>query len=121
VGKRLALVALDVAYGEKVTSSGPTYRSHTIHDGRVVVAFNHVGQGLMSRATDSTVGGFAIAGSDRQWVWASARIVGGHVNVWSDRVPHPIAVRYGWANNPDRANLSNHDGLPVAPFRTDTW
>jgi sialate O-acetylesterase len=43
------------------------------------------------------------------------------VRVWSDRVKNPIAVRYAWANNPDRVSLFNREGLPAAPFRTDRW
>jgi sialate O-acetylesterase len=67
------------------------------------------------------LGGFAIAGADRRFVWADARIENGRVLVWSDRVPRPAAVRYAWANNPAGANLYNREGLPAAPFRTDAW
>ena len=65
--------------------------------------------------------GFAVAGADRKLVWAEARIEGDRVVVWSDRVPSPVAVRYAWADNPSTANLYNREGLPAAPFRTDTW
>ncbi|HET7456028.1 MAG TPA: sialate O-acetylesterase, partial [Gemmatimonadaceae bacterium] len=100
VGARLALVARTVAYGEKgVASSGPTYRRSTIANGRVTVDFDHVGGGLTARGGDA-VRGFAIAGADRHFVWADARIEKGRVVVWSDRVPKPVAVRYAWANNP---------------------
>lgn len=121
VGKRLALVARKVAYGEKVLASGPTYRSHTVRDGKVIVRFANVGGGLTSRASDGNVGAFAVAGTDRRFVWAQARVEGDHVVVWSDHVRNPVAVRYGWANNPDGANLYNREGLPAAPFRTDAW
>jgi sialate O-acetylesterase len=121
VGARLALVARRVAYGQPVVASGPTYRRHTVRDGRVWIEFDNISGGLTSRAPDGTVGGFAIAGSDRKLVWAHARIEGDRVVVWSDRVPIPVAVRYAWADNPSTANLYNREGLPAAPFRTDSW
>ena len=121
VGKRLALVARKVAYGEKVLASGPTYRSHGVRDGKVIVRFANVGRGLTSKGSSDSVGAFAVAGADRRFVWARARIEGDHVVVWSDSVPHPVAVRYAWANNPVGANLYSREGLPAAPFRTDAW
>lgn len=122
VGRRLALVARRVAYGERVLTSGPTYGTHTVRGGRVTVHFANIGRGLVSRSvTDGSVGAFAVAGSDRHFVWAQARIEGSHVVVWSARVPHPVAVRYAWSQNPADANLYNRDGLPAAPFRTDRW
>ena len=121
VGRRLALAARKVAYGERVLASGPTYRSHSIQAGRALVRFANVGGGLVSRAADGTVGAFAVAGADRRFVWAQAKIDGDHVVVWSDQVPHPVAVRYAWSNSPADANLYNREGLPAAPFRTDVW
>lgn len=121
VGHRLALVARRVAYRERVLASGPTYRSHVMRDGRVIVSFSNVGGGLVSRAGEGSVGAFAIAGADGHFVWAQARIEGDRVVVWSDTVREPTAVRYAWANNPSGANLYNREGLPAAPFRTDTW
>ena len=122
VGRRLALVARRVAYGERVLTSGPTYGTHTIRGGRVTVHFANTGRGLVSHGvTDGSVGAFALAGPDRHFVWAQARIEGSHVVVWSARVPHPVAVRYAWSQNPADANLYNRNGLPAAPFRTDTW
>jgi len=64
--------------------------------------------------------GFAIAGADKNWVWAQAKIDGNTVVVSSDKVASPVAVRYGWANNPP-CNLYNKEGLPASPFRTDDW
>lgn len=122
VGERLALAARKVAYGEEVVFSGPVYRGHEVADGRVLVDFDHVGGGLVAgdgpRASPT---GFAVAGADRRFVWAEARIEGGRVVVWSELVPDPVAVRYGWADNPEGANLYNREGLPAAPFRTDDW
>jgi sialate O-acetylesterase len=122
VGERLAAVALATVYGRTVTASGPAYRSHVVRDGRVVVSLDHVGAALASNAADSlTVGAFVIAGADRRFVRANARIVGREVEVWSDAVREPAAVRYAWANNPSGPLLYNRDGLPAAPFRTDRW
>ena len=64
--------------------------------------------------------GFALAGEDRRFVWADARIEGNTVVVSSAKILKPVAVRYGWANNPI-ANLYNRAGLPASPFRTDDW
>jgi sialate O-acetylesterase len=122
VGERLARVALAGTYHRPVAASGPTYRSFRIDGSHALVAFDHSGSGLRSRAADSTsVGAFAIAGADHRFVWATARIVGREVEVWSDAVRDPVAIRYAWANDPRGATLYNGDGLPAAPFRTDRW
>jgi sialate O-acetylesterase len=118
VGRRLALVARDVAYAERVRAAGPTYRSHAVRDGRVIVEL--AANGLVARGADS-LGAFQIAGADRRFVWARARVEGERVVVWSDAVRAPVAVRYAWANNPADANLYDRAGLPAAPFRTDDW
>ncbi len=124
VGARLALAARRVAYGQAVEASGPAYRRSRVDGGRIVVEFDHAG-GLQARARGGvpagTVGGFAVAGDDRRFAWADARIEGERVVVSSAAVPHPVAVRYAWADNPDRANLYNAAGLPAVPFGTDAW
>jgi sialate O-acetylesterase len=71
-------------------------------------------------AKDGDLRGFAIAGADRKWCWAKARIAGKQVVVSSSDVKSPLAVRYGWADNPN-CNLFNGAGLPASPFRTDDW
>lgn len=116
VGLRLALTARHLAYGEDLVYSGPLYRDHRVENDRVMITFDHVGSGLVERG--SQLGGFAIAGSDGRFVWADARIDGNTVVVSSASVKNPVAVRYAWADNPDRANLYNKEGLPAAPFRT---
>ena len=121
VGARLALVARRVAYGETVLASGPTYRSHVVRGDTIIVSFANMGSGLAARSGGDQASGFEIAGSDRQFVWAEARIVGNRVKVWSERVAHPVVVRYAWANNPEHAELYNREKLPAAPFRTDRW
>ena len=121
VAARLALKAREVAYGEHVISSGPTYRRHTVQGGRVTVELGNLGGGLVSRAKDGAIQGFAIAGNDRRFVWANATLEGNRVIVWSERVPRPAAVRYLWTDSPTAPALYNREGLPVAPFRTDAW
>jgi len=121
VARRLVLVARAVAYGEHVVSSGPTYRRHTVQGNRVTIELGNPGGGLVSHAANGVIPGFAIAGDDRRFVWANAKLEGNRVVVWSDRVAKPIAVRYLWTNSPAAPALYNREGLPVAPFRTDTW
>jgi sialate O-acetylesterase len=119
VGRRLALAARAVAYGEDLVYSGPVYRSMEVRGSEAVLSFDHVGGGLATRS-GGELRGFAVAGEDRQFAWAHARIEDGQVVVQSDLVPVPVAVRYAWADNPD-CNLINREGLPASPFRTDTW
>jgi sialate O-acetylesterase len=119
VGQRLALIARRVAYGENILASGPRYQRHRISNGKVVIEFDDVGGGLVSGTPDMR--GFAIAGADRRWVWANARIEGNSVVVSSPQVTNPVAVRYAWGNSPNNPSLYNREGLPAAPFRTDVW
>ena len=119
VGRRLGLAALAKAYGKDVVYSGPMYRSMKIEGDRVRVRFKHVDGGLVTKPA-GPVKGFAIAGADREFVYAEAKIQGESVVVWSKGVSEPVAVRYGWATNPE-CNLFNGEGLPAAPFRTDDW
>lgn len=119
VGRRLALAARKVAYREELVFSGPTYRSHEVKDGRVVIAFDHVGAGLAARGrSDGRLAEFAIAGADGKFIRAEAKVEGDRVVVWHEKVPEPAAVRYAWADNPAEANLVNAEGLPASPFRS---
>ena len=120
VGKRLALAARALVYGEKIVYSGPIYDSMTVEGSRVRLRFKHVGGGLTARGPGK-LASFAIAGKDKKFVWADAQIDGDTVLVSSDQVPQPVAVRYAWADNPDTCNLYNKEGLPASPFRTDDW
>ncbi len=119
VGKRLALWALAKSYGKELVYSGPIYKSMKIEGDRAILYFDHVGGGFVA-GPDEPLKGFAIAGADRKFVWADAKIDGDSVVVSSDEVPAPVAVRYAWADNPV-CNLYNEEGLPASPFRTDDW
>jgi sialate O-acetylesterase len=119
VGKRLALVAQKVAYGdEQVVYCGPIYQSMQIDGNRIILTFKNTGSGLMVKGTGA-LKQFAIAGKDGQFVWAKARIDNDKVIVWNDNILTPASVRYAWADNPAGANLYNQEGLPASPFRTD--
>jgi sialate O-acetylesterase len=119
VGQRLALAAQKVAYGDdKVVYSGPIYESMQIEGNKIIIAFTHIGGGLVVKG-GGELKHFAIAGGDKKFVWAKAKIQGDKVVVRSEQVNNPVAVRYAWANNPEGANLYNKEGLPASPFRTD--
>ncbi|HXD29712.1 MAG TPA: sialate O-acetylesterase [Pyrinomonadaceae bacterium] len=121
VGKRMARWALADVYGRKLTRSGPSFSAAKIAGSKIVLTFSDVGSGLRIRDGDR-LDEFAIAGADHKWYWAQARIVGkNRVEVWSDDLPQPLAVRYAFNNNPRHPNLTNETGLPASPFRTDDW
>jgi sialate O-acetylesterase len=119
VGRRLSLWALRVVYGKDVIASGPSFVSATREGASMRVRFAPASSGLDTLDAGPPKG-FLIAGADRVWHTADARIEGDAVIVSSGDVPNPVAVRYAWANDP-QATLRNQAGLPAAPFRTDTW
>jgi sialate O-acetylesterase len=122
VGRRLALNALKIAYNSDVVHSGPMYESVEFRNGKAYISFTETGSGLHVKDRYGYLKGFTVAGSDRKFHWAKAELADGKtVVVYSEEVPNPVAVRYGWANNPDDVNLYNKEGLPANPFRTDDW
>jgi sialate O-acetylesterase len=119
VGRRLALWALADVYQQKgVAASGPLPAGHQVSGGKVMLSFKHTDGGLTAKGGELT--GFAIAGADKKWVRATAKIAGDRVEVSHPDVKTPVAVRYAWADNPE-FSLFNGAGLPAAPFRTDDW
>ncbi|MDL2222300.1 9-O-acetylesterase [Parabacteroides sp. OttesenSCG-928-N08] len=118
VGKRLALAARANTYGEEVAYSGPLYDSYRMEGDKIRLFFRHTNGGL--KAKEGELKSFTIAGLDHQFYKAQAVIDGNTIVVSAAEVPFPIAVRYGWANNPE-CNLYNGAGLPASPFRTDDW
>ncbi|MBN8851638.1 MAG: sialate O-acetylesterase [Sphingobacteriales bacterium 50-39] len=116
MGDRLALAAEKLVYGMDVVSTGPTYRRSTIEDGRVTIQFDNTGSGLITNDGEDPQE-FAIAGADKKFVWANARIEGDKVVIWNDAIKEPKFVRYAWADEPVNPNLYNKEGLPAAPFR----
>jgi sialate O-acetylesterase len=116
VGKRLAAWAQAKVYAKPVVYSGPLFDGLKIEGTSARIAFKHVGGGLVAKG--EVLKGFAIAGEDRKFVWADAKVDGETVVVSSPKVEKPAAVRYAWADNPD-CNLYNKEGFPASPFRTD--
>ncbi|MHC4620026.1 MAG: sialate O-acetylesterase [Planctomycetota bacterium] len=120
VGKRLALWALARSYGRAgLVYSGPLCRSMSVEGNKVRIRFDHVGSGLASR-DGQPLNWFTIAAADNNFVEAKAKIEGDTVLVWSDGVARPVAVRFGWHQEAE-PNLTNKEGLPASPFRTDNW
>jgi sialate O-acetylesterase len=120
VAMRLARWALARDYGVDVPYHSPIYQSMERQNNKIVLTFDYVGRGLRTFDVIEPRG-FAIAGNDREFVWADAKIVDkDRIEVWSDRVPNPAAVRYAWADNPV-CNVYSTEGLPLTPFRTDDW
>ncbi len=120
VGYRLSLWALAKTYGQKdLVYSGPLYRSMSIEGNKIRIQFDHVGSGLIS-LDDQPLSWFEIAGQDRTFAKARAKISGDAVLVWNERISEPVAVRFGW-HQLATPNLGNKEGLPASPFRTDRW
>ena len=118
VGKRLALGALKKTYNLDITHSGPIYKSYKIENGTIRIFFEESNSPLFADGNKLT--GFSIAGPDMKFHWAEAVIDGNEVVVSSPDIQYPVAVRYGWADNPV-CNLYNEAKLPASPFRTDDW
>ena len=140
VGRRLALIALSRDYGTKAPASGwaalplignwfskplvysgPVYREMKVEGSKIRLSFDHAQSGLINTgAEEGPPKGFSIAGADQVFVWAEAVIDGDSLLVFSEKVTEPVAVRYGWADNPE-VSLGNKEGLPASPFRTDDF
>jgi sialate O-acetylesterase len=89
-----------------------------VEGNKIVISFHHTGSGLTTNDGEAPAE-FAIAGEDKKFVWAKARIEGNTVVVWNDAIANPKFVRYAWADNPVNPNVYNKEGLPASPFRTD--
>ena len=116
VGHRLALWALATVYGKKVPYEGPTLDKHEIKGSQIILKMKNIDGGM--RVRGDALKGFAIAGADKKWVFANARIDGDTIILNHDSVKEPMHARYGWANN-TVGNLFNGEGLSAGPFRTD--
>ena len=114
-----ALLAMAKTYGIPVESSGPIYELMQVEGEKIRIKFSSLAGGLVAK--DGALKQFAIAGSDKKFAWAVARIEGKCVVVSSTKVAEPVAVRYAWAKNPYGCNLYNQADLPASPFRTDDW
>ena len=120
VGRRMLAWALKDVYGKKIATS-PVLTKTEIKGGTIILTFGDVGNGLKIKKGER-LSEFAIAGADRKWIWADAKIVGKNkIEVSSASVADPKAVRYAFNINPKNPNLTNDSGLPASPFRTDNW
>lgn len=119
VGKRLAAVALHGAYKKDIVYTGPMYKSMKAEGNKVQIYFTNIGTGLMAK--NGELKGFEIAGADKQFYLANAKIEGDHVIVYSEGINNPVALRFGWADDAGIDNLFNKEGFPASPFRTDEW
>jgi sialate O-acetylesterase len=119
VGLRLALLALNNDYGKTQPCESPQFNAVSFVGDKATLTFDFAYDGLVSRGAAPT--GFAVAGEDKVFHWATAEIVGKDtVVVRSPKVAKPVAVRYGWADNPI-VTMYNSAKLPMNPFRTDDW
>jgi sialate O-acetylesterase len=119
VGFRLALLADKVAYQKDIIVSGPIFSSYKIEGNMIRISFSGSRSGLKTKDNLSPRE-FTIAGADKKFYRAIARIIGDELIIRSDKVANPVAVRYAWCDNPD-CNLINAEGFPAIPFRIDQW
>jgi sialate O-acetylesterase len=121
VGIRLAAIAFNNLYGLSGEYSGPVYDTLFIEGNKIVLKFTHKGRGLTAKDKYGYLRGFEIAGTDHQFHYAKAYVQNNSVTVYAEEVPHPVAVRYAWADDAGDSNLYNREGFPAVPFRTDQW
>lgn len=117
VGERLALWAMNMVYGEEIVCSGPIYERMEVEGNQIRLYFKYIGSGLVAKGEE--LKGFLICGKDGKYHEAEAFIDGDTVVVHSELVKEPVNVRFGWADNPEEANLYNKEGLPASPFTTE--
>ena len=119
VGERLAIAAMNIAYGEKnIVPAGPLFQAAKAEGNKIILSFINTGSGLVSNDGEE-LSEFAIAGADKKFVWANAKIEGDKVILWNDAIANPVFVRYAWADNPVNPNLYNKEGLPASPFEAE--
>ena len=121
VGKRLGLSALENVYNRGIKSGSPRFGKVIFEDGVAEISFLNTGTGLFTNDKFGYIRGFQIAGKDKRFYWAKAKLNGNIVEVHSSEVKEPVSVRYAWSDNPGELNLYNAEGLPALPFRTDDW
>ncbi|NIJ54362.1 sialate O-acetylesterase [Dyadobacter arcticus] len=121
VAHRLAKNALKLDYGMDIPYASPLFDNAQFDDAKAVISFKHAENGLMVKDRYEYLKGFEIAGDDKVFYYAKAEIQGNKVVLSHPKVPKPAAVRYGWSDAPEDANLYSTDGFPASAFRTDNW
>jgi sialate O-acetylesterase len=116
IGNRLAGLALANEYGKDLVASGPLFKNVKTDGNKLIVSFESIGDGLMTDKKGLT--NFEIAGADRNYKPANAKIVENTVVVTNTAVPNPVYVRYAWSDT-DTATLFNKEGLPASTFTTE--
>lgn len=121
VGQRLAAIALHNDYKKDLVFSGPSYKSMTIEDDKIIMTFDAIGSGLTTPDKYGYLKGFEIAGTDKVFHYAKAYISNNTVIIYNEQVKSPVAIHYGWADDAGDCNLYNVESFPALPFRTDNW
>lgn len=126
---------MHIAYGQDVTFAGPRFERMKIEGNKIRIKFTSVGSGITLAVSPYVCSdppndnpalstteplGFEIAGADKKWTVAQAKIDGNDVLVWNEQITSPVAVRYAWSQNPP-VNLYSKEGFPAVPFRTQGW
>lgn len=122
VGRRLALEAFNKIYGMKdVKFRGPFLANYSLKQNKVELTMQSNSRLKLSSSENEVVNGFLLAGENKEFFPAMAKLDGEKIVVWSDSVKQPVAIRYAWDDNPENLNLFDTEGLPAEPFRTDKW
>lgn len=121
VGKRLSTIALHHLHQKNKIHEGPTFQSFQKNENQLIITFQNTGKGLITTNDYGFVNGFEIAGQDQHFHTAKAYIKNNKIIVSSDKVPNPVAVRFGWIGDASHCNLFNIEGFPAVPFRSDDW
>ena len=122
IGVRHAYLALGKTYNLPIVHQGPVLSNFEIEGDQLILSFSSTGSGLTGAKSKKPLNSFALAGKNRVWYWADAKIQGNQIVLRSNEVSKPVAARYAWAMNPSQRNLLyNIEGFPASPFRTDDW
>ncbi|MCE4554299.1 sialate O-acetylesterase [Roseateles cellulosilyticus] len=121
VGQRLAALAMHELGLRAAPATGPRLTGHQARGGEIELRFDTTVGGLRTARAGEPARGFFVAGADRRWAPAQARLDGDRIVLSSPAVPAPVAARYAWVNNASEANVVGGEGLPLPPLRTDDW
>ncbi|WP_461534104.1 sialate O-acetylesterase [Sinomicrobium sp.] len=121
VGKRLGALAMNLCYGGKYAAQSPQFKDMERKGDSLFIRFTAATPALKTSDKYGYIRGFQLAAENRKFYWAKAFLRGDTVVVYTPGLHRPVAVRYGWSDNPGKLDLTDENGLPVAPFRSDDW